>query len=152
MSRYRDFDANRKEKEPITFTAAGHEYTVKGSLPASVILDIEAMQSAEDTATQEAQGIKVARQALGNEQFERLAATTDLDQFSEILQWLMDELMGAVDEEEQETPKDQDKPPVTLGQLQATGTESPSAPPPSSNTGGSSKRTLQGIGVAGPPR
>lgn len=91
--RHKDFDQYWKEveKEPLTFTACGREYTLPPALPAATALQILHVTGETGTTT-ENDLLKIAFSVLGQDQLDQLCKDgLTAVQLAELLQWILDE-------------------------------------------------------------
>lgn len=99
MTKHKDFDAYfaEVEKEDITFTVKGQQFTLPDSLPAIVMIRIMKMQSEEGEGTEVSAdvAIEMMEQVFGKETNDRLLETgIGMEEYQEILQWAIGELSG----------------------------------------------------------
>lgn len=127
---YMDFDA--MVAPPIRFRVGGKRYEVPSDLPTSITLQVARDADKAETKEQEAFGIRMLRQALGDAEYDEIVASTGISQFKAIMEYLQQQ-WGFETEKEDGGGKPQE-------------TASPSPSRISSINGDSSSQTLDGTG------
>lgn len=95
MSRHRDFAAARAESEPLTFTLAGHAFTID-RVPAGPLLDLADQATLTDEKAMAAFA-RFMHALVREEERATLRAAldeTDLQTVLEIVQWVIEESTG----------------------------------------------------------
>lgn len=109
-SRYRDFDAFRREQrgEPLGFRINGQEFVLPPALPALVMLKaVELMVTrGADEEIAPAELVDMLRGIFGHDQLERLLKSTNaqgvalsMEELSEVLTWVIQAYRGEGDDE-----------------------------------------------------
>lgn len=125
--KFKDFDAfwSEKEREPISFRAFGEVCELPSALPMAVLLKIVRLQREHGNAAEipHTDLLDIGDDLFGAELMERfLAKQIDMDQFGDLISWVIEQYNGGADEASQ-----------------GNGQERPVST--SSKTGRSSKRT-----------
>ncbi len=92
---FKDFDAAKREREPITFQLGGHLFTVP-VVPAPAVLDLAAKAQQEGPEAVSAFGafLYACVEESAHDELTRALNTLDLPGLVELASWLMEEASG----------------------------------------------------------